>query len=101
MFLFDIVLVSEKLNVEECDINGELCSVISFLLEVDGEDMGICFFGIFGGYEFNLFVFVMLYVVGIEFKLDDSVKLMVKVVNELFNFEVFISLSCYNCFEVV
>jgi len=40
-FLSDIASVSEKLNVEERDTNGELRSAISFLLEADGEDTGI------------------------------------------------------------
>lgn len=63
--------------------------------------MGICFLGILGGYEFNLLIFVIFYVLGIELKVDDSVKFIVKVVKDEFNFEVFISFSCYNCLEVV
>ena len=55
-FLSDIASVSEKLNVEERDTNGELRSAISFLLEADGEDTGIRFSGIPGGHEFNSLV---------------------------------------------
>ena len=100
-FLSDIASVSEKLNVEERDTNGELRSAISFLLEADGEDTGIRFSGIPGGHEFNSLVLAMLHAAGTELKLDDSVKSMVKAVNEPLNFEVFISLSCHNCPDVV
>ena len=93
-FLSDIASVSEKLNVEERDTNGELRSAISFLLEADGEDTGIRFSGIPGGHEFNSLVLAMLHAAGTELKLDDSVKAMVKAINEPLNFEVFISLSC-------
>ena len=60
-FLSDIASVSEKLNVEERDTNGELRSAISFLLEADGEDTGIRFSGIPGGHEFNSLVLAMLH----------------------------------------
>ena len=100
-FLSDIAGVSDKLNVEERETNGELRSAISFLLEADGEDTGIRFSGIPGGHEFNSLILAMLHSAGTELKLDDSVKAMVKAVNEPLNFEVFISLSCHNCPEVV
>ena len=100
-FLSDIAGVSEKLSVEERDTNGVLRSSISFLLEANGEDTGIRFSGIPGGHEFNSLILAMLHASGTELKLDDSVASIVKAVSEPLNFEVFISLSCHNCPDVV
>jgi alkyl hydroperoxide reductase subunit F len=100
-FLSDIAGISDKLSVEERDTNGVLRSSVSFLLEADGEDTGIRFSGIPGGHEFNSLILAMLHASGTELKLDDSVASIVKAVSEPLNFEVFISLSCHNCPEVV
>jgi len=100
-FLSDIAGVSEKLNVEERDTQGQLRSAISFLLEADGQDTGIRFSGIPGGHEFNSLILAILHASGTELKVDDSVKSIVKAVKDELNFEVFISLSCHNCPEVV
>jgi len=100
-FLSDIAGISDKLSVEERDTNGILRSSVSFLLEADGEDTGIRFSGIPGGHEFNSLILAMLHASGTELKLDDSVASIVKAVSEPLNFEVFISLSCHNCPEVV
>ena len=100
-FLSDIAGVSDKLNVEERDTQGHLRSAISFLLEADGQDTGIRFSGIPGGHEFNSLILAILHASGTELKVDDSVKSIVKAVKDELNFEVFISLSCHNCPEVV
>lgn len=100
-FLSDIASVSDKLNVEERDTQGELRSSVSFLLEADNEDTGIRFSGIPGGHEFNSLILAMLHASGTALKLDDSVKAIVSGVREPLHFEVFISLSCHNCPEVV
>ena len=77
-FLSDIASVSEKLNVEERDTNGELRSAISFLLEADGEDTGIRFSGIPGGHEFNSLVLAMLHAAGTELKLAADGEILVR-----------------------
>ncbi|MEP1448861.1 MAG: alkyl hydroperoxide reductase subunit F [Paraglaciecola sp.] len=100
-FLSDIAGVSDKLSIEQRDTSGVLRSAISFLLEADGEDTGIRFSGIPGGHEFNSLVLAILHASGTALKLDDSVKSIVKGVSEPLKFEVFISLSCHNCPEVV
>ena len=100
-FLSGVAEVSDKIQLEERDTNGVLRSSISFLLEADGEDTGIRFSGIPGGHEFNSFVLAMLHASGTPLKVDDSVQGIVKGVKEELNFEVFISLSCHNCPDVV
>jgi len=99
-FLSDIASVSEKLVFEERD-NTELRSPMTFLLEADGEDTGIRFSGIPSGHEFNSLVLAMLQAGGTEIKLDNNLKKIVASSKENLHFEVFVSLSCHNCPEVV
>ena len=100
-FLSDIAGVSDNIKFEERDTAGVLRSSLSFLLEADGEDTGIRFSGIPGGHEFNSLVLALLHASGTALKVDDSLKSIIKGVKEDLNFEVFISLSCHNCPEVV
>lgn len=100
-FLSDIAGVSDKLQFEERDTTGVLRSPISFLIEADGEDTGIRFSGIPSGHEFNSLVLAFLQASGSEIKLDDALKNMVANVSQSLHFEVFVSLSCHNCPDVV
>jgi len=100
-FLSDFVSVNDKLTLEERDAVNGLRSPISFSLEADGEDRGVRFSGIPSGHEFNSLVLATLQAAGSGIKLDDSLKNMVANINEALNFEVFISLSCHNCPDVV
>lgn len=100
-FLEDISSVSDKLSLAHRDWSQKLRSPISFALEVDGVDSGIRFSGIPSGHEFNSLILAILHASGTDMKLDDSIKtLLGNIVDEL-NFEVFISLSCHNCPDVV
>lgn len=99
-FLSAIAGVSDKLTLEQRDTN-ELRSPISFLLEADGEDTGVRFSGIPSGHEFNSLILAMLQSAGTPMKLDDGLIKMISRVNEPLNFEVFVSLSCHNCPDVV
>ncbi len=100
-FLTDIASVSDKLDLVERDTQGALRSPVSFSLEADGEDTGIRFSGIPGGHEFNSLVLAVLHASGTPLKLDDGLKRIVSNVREPLHFEVFISLSCHNCPDVV
>ena len=99
-FLGSVAGVTEKITLEERDTQS-LRSPISFLLEVGGVDTGIRFSGIPGGHEFNSLVLAVLQSAGTPLKLDDSIKGIIANLDEDLNFEVFISLSCHNCPEVV
>lgn len=104
-FLNSFVSVSDKLKLEERDLSGQVRSPISFILEVDGgsgnEDTGIRFSGIPSGHEFNSLVLAVLQAAGSPINLDESLKKMVANVQQPMKFEVFISLSCHNCPDVV
>lgn len=104
-FLTSFVSVSDKLQFEERDLSGQVRSPISFILEADDgsgkEDTGIRFSGIPSGHEFNSLVLAVLQAAGSPVKLDESLKKMVANVLQPMKFEVFISLSCHNCPDVV
>ncbi len=100
-FLEQVASVSERLSVEERDMQGMLRSAVSFAIEVEGQDTGIAFSGIPGGHEFNSLVLAILHSGGVEIKLDESVQAMLRNLHEPLTFEVFISLSCHNCPDVV
>ena len=99
-FLESFVSASDKLTLEQRDNTG-LDSAISFSLEVNGEPTGIVFSGIPGGHEFNSLVLAALQAGGSELKLDSTIQNMVRKVSEPLKFEVFVSLSCHNCPDVV
>lgn len=100
-FLNDFAKVSKRTSVEERDTAGLLRSPVSFLLEVDGNHNGIQFSGIPSGHEFNSLVLAVLHSSGTPLKMDNSLKSIVANVNEPMKFEVYVSLSCHNCPDVV
>ena len=100
-FLNSVASTSDKISVEERETKGNLRSSISFNLEVDGNDTGIQFSGIPSGHEFNSLILSILQSTGTPLKLDESIQALVANVKEELHFEVFISLSCHNCPEVV
>ena len=57
--------------------------------------------GIPGGHEFNSFVLAILQLGGSDLKLDENIKSIISSIDEELAFEVFISLDCHICPEVV
>ena len=100
-FLTDFVSVSNRLHFEESDLGDSLRSPVSFTFEVEGKPSGIVFSGIPGGHEFNSMVLAVLHLSGTELKLDSSIQSLIKNVTEKLDFEVYVSLSCHNCPDVV
>jgi len=100
-FLNDFAETSSKINVQERDMEGQLSSAISFMLEVDGKPNGIQFSGIPGGHELSSLVLAVLQSSGTTIKLDDSLKNMIAAIKGPLQFEIYISLNCQNCPDVV
>lgn len=100
-FLEQLVSVSDSLALEQRDTAGYLRSPLSFGLEVNGEPTGIIFSGIPGGHEFNSLILAVLQAGGSELKLDSGLRAIIANISEPMHFEVFISLSCHNCPDVV
>ena len=99
-FLTQVVSVSDNLELTERDV-PELRSPISFGLEVEGKFNGIYFSGIPAGHEFSSLVLAILQSSGSDLKLDESLKAIIAGVQQELKFEVFVSLSCHNCPDVV
>ena len=100
-FLNDFAKVSKRITVEERDTQGQLRSPVSFMLEVDGKPNGIQFSGIPSGHEFNSLVLAVLHSSGTALKLDEALKNIVANVEQKLKFEVYMSLSCHNCPDVI
>ena len=100
-FLKDVCSVSSQLNLVEIENVPGARSPLSFALSLDGADSGIIFTGIPGGHEFNSFVLAILQLGGSDLKLDENIKSVISSIDEELAFEVFISLDCHICPEVV
>ena len=100
-FLNDVCSVSSRLNLVEIENVSGARSPLSFSLSLDGADSGITFTGIPGGHEFNSFVLAILQLGGSDLKLDENIKSIISSIDEELAFEVFISLDCHICPEVV
>mgnify|MGYP000011481211 FL=1 len=100
-FLSGIAEVSDKLSFDEQDTQGLLRSPISFMLKTSGAPNGIMFSGIPSGHEFNSLILAILQSGGSELRLDEGIKTIIGGIQEELNFEVFVSLSCHNCPDIV
>jgi len=103
-FLTQITSVSDNLKLEERDAG--LRSAITFELNIEKDQTntatGVQFSGIPGGHEFNSLILAVLWASGTEMKLDDSVTSTLSApLNSDLHFEVFISLDCHNCPDIV
>ncbi|PCI52255.1 MAG: alkyl hydroperoxide reductase subunit F [Gammaproteobacteria bacterium] len=98
-FLTQLCSISENLILVER--NDNLRSPITFYLEVEDKNNGIYFSGIPSGHEFNSLILAILQSSGTALKLDSTLTKMVRKITETLHFEVFISLSCHNCPDVV
>jgi alkyl hydroperoxide reductase subunit F len=99
--LNELATTSSKISVVEADRSGELRSAVSFLVQANGVDTGITFSGVPGGHEFNSLILAVLQAGGGKLKLDESIQNMVKKVKDKLKFQVYISLSCHACPDVV
>ena len=100
-FLNDVCSVSSQLNLQENDNVPGARSPLSFALSLDGAESGITFTGIPGGHEFNSFILAILQLGGSDLKLDNNIKSIISSIDDKLAFEVFISLDCHICPEVV
>ena len=73
----------------------------SFTLVKNGNKTGINFCGIPGGHEFNSFVLGVLSLAGLGKKLENDKLEKIQTVSKPLNIEIFISLSCTHCPDVV
>lgn len=99
-FLEQIASCSPRIAVVE-RAEPNLRSPVSFALVADGQPTGISFSGIPGGHEFNSLILALVGAGGRASSVDEGVRRVVEAVAKPIHFEVFVSLSCHNCPEVV
>ena len=100
-FLASVASASDNIVFEERDIGELVKGPISFIIETNKGATGITFSGIPSGHEFNSLILAILQSGGVEIKLDQGLQSIIKNIDKTLNFEVFVSLSCQNCPEVV
>jgi alkyl hydroperoxide reductase subunit F len=98
--LEDVASLSSLVTIERREADGAVRAP-SFSVSRVGADMGIRFAGIPMGHEFTSLVLALLQAGGNPPKVDASVIEQVRSLDGDFDFEVYISLSCQNCPEVV
>jgi len=98
--LEDVASLSSLITLEQRAADGSVRAP-SFTVSRVGADMGIRFAGIPMGHEFTSLVLALLQAGGHPPKVDASVIEQVQSLDGDFDFEVYISLSCQNCPDVV
>ena len=96
--LSTIVSLSDKVTL---DTSGTDARKPSFAVVRDGETQGVRFAGLPLGHEFTSLVLALLWTGGHPPKVEQDVIDSIKGLDGDFNFEVYMSLSCHNCPDVV
>ena len=93
-----IVSLSEKVSL---DTSGNDARKPSFVVARSGEAQGVRFAGLPLGHEFTSLVLALLWTGGHPPKVEQEVIDSIKALEGDFSFEVYMSLSCHNCPDVV
>ena len=93
-----IVSLSDKVSL---DTSGNDARKPSFMVAREGETQGVRFAGLPLGHEFTSLVLALLWTGGHPPKVEQDVIDSIKGLDGDFNFEVYMSLSCHNCPDVV
>ena len=93
-----IVGLSDKVTL---DTTGNDSRKPSFVVAREGESQGVRFAGLPLGHEFTSLVLALLWTGGHPPKVEQEVIDSIKALEGDFNFEVYMSLSCHNCPDVV
>jgi alkyl hydroperoxide reductase subunit F len=93
-----IVSLSDKVTL---DTSGNDSRKPSFVVARDGESQGVRFAGLPLGHEFTSLVLALLWTGGHPPKVEQEVIDSIKALEGDFKFEVYMSLSCHNCPDVV
>ena len=93
-----IVGLSDKVSL---DTTGNDARKPSFVIARDGESTGVRFAGLPLGHEFTSLVLALLWTGGHPPKVEQDVIESIRSLDGDFSFEVYMSLSCHNCPDVV
>ncbi|MEN9889082.1 MAG: Alkyl hydroperoxide reductase subunit [Pseudomonadota bacterium] len=93
-----IVSLSDKVSL---DTSGNDARKPSFVVAREGETQGVRFAGLPLGHEFTSLVLALLWTGGHPPKVEQDVLDSIRALDGDFNFEVYMSLTCHNCPDVV
>jgi alkyl hydroperoxide reductase subunit F len=96
--LVEIAGLSDKVTFDD---SGTDARQPSFVIAKEGETRGVRFAAIPLGHEFTSLVLALLWTGGHPPKVDAEVIEQIKALDTAMNFEVYMSLSCHNCPDVV
>jgi NADH-dependent peroxiredoxin subunit F len=96
--LQEITALSDKVTLDE---SGDDARKPSFVIAKEGETHGVRFAAIPLGHEFTSLVLALLWTGGHPPKVEQDVLDQIKALDSDLNFEVYMSLSCHNCPDVV
>lgn len=96
--LQEIAALSDKVSLDE---TGDDARKPSFVIAKEGETHGVRFAAIPLGHEFTSLVLALLWTGGHAPKVEQEVLDQIKALDSDLNFEVYMSLSCHNCPDVV
>ena len=96
--LQEIAALSDKVSLDE---SGDDARKPSFVIAKEGETRGVRFAAIPLGHEFTSLVLALLWTGGHPPKVEQDVLDQIKALDSDLNFEVYMSLSCHNCPDVV
>jgi NADH-dependent peroxiredoxin subunit F len=96
--LQEITALSDKVSLDE---SGDDARKPSFVIAKEGETRGVRFAAIPLGHEFTSLVLALLWTGGHPPKVEQDVLDQIKALDSDLNFEVYMSLSCHNCPDVV
>lgn len=96
--LQEIAALSDKVSLDE---TGDDARKPSFVIAKEGEIHGVRFAAIPLGHEFTSLVLALLWTGGHPPKVEQDVLDQIKALDTDLNFEVYMSLSCHNCPDVV
>ncbi|KQT33210.1 alkyl hydroperoxide reductase subunit F [Methylophilus sp. Leaf414] len=96
--LQEITALSDKVSLDE---TGDDSRKPSFVIAKEGETHGVRFAAIPLGHEFTSLVLALLWTGGHPPKVEQDVLDQIKALDSDLNFEVYMSLSCHNCPDVV
>ncbi|MFP5393854.1 MAG: alkyl hydroperoxide reductase subunit F, partial [Gammaproteobacteria bacterium] len=96
--LLEIATLSDKVSVDQ---NGADARKPSFVIAREGETSGVRFAAIPLGHEFTSLVLALLWTGGHPPRVEPAVLNQIRALDAELNFEVYMSLSCHNCPDVV
>ena len=98
--LKDVASVSGKITLATEDVSAQVRRP-SFTVSRTGEKMGVRFAALPMGHEFSSFILAMLQASGYPSKEDPDLLERVRSLKGKYDFEIYMSLSCHNCPDVV